>query len=55
MIICSSSGAGITVKCRYYKRVEEQGGRVGWPTSFAVEQALAVLYYTALFPRPKRA
>lgn len=32
MIICSSSGAGITVKCRYYKRVEEQGvGEWGGP------------------------
>ena len=29
MIICSSSGAGIIVKCRYCKRVNEQGGR-GW-------------------------
>jgi len=53
MIICSSSGAGITVKCRNYKRVEEQG--VGWPTSLSAEQALTVLYCTALFPRPKRA
>ena len=29
MIICSSSGAGIIVKCRYCKRVNEQGGGGG--------------------------
>jgi len=31
MIICSSSGAGIIVKCRYCKRVKEQGGEWGGP------------------------